>query len=259
MLTSYVYDREDIVLEFDGLGAMVAHYTHGQGTDFPLEMERGGQTYYYHYDGLGSVTELTDSSGAVAQAYLYNAFGTIVQNTSSLVNPFTYTAREFDPESNLYFYRTRYYDGNIGRFISEDRKGLEESLNLYSYAGNTPVNGNDPFGFYGTNSCDYYLKKCEGGYCYLAWVICQILPISDDPDPTRDDDYEGFPRCTRQCLQNCDAKGIPLEARIPNPNRNQGSCFPPPPMAMSKKRISNPIICHDACISICISGKNPGF
>jgi len=59
-ITRYVYDKEDILLEYDGANNLVARYTHGPGIDEPLIMERGGQSYYYHADGLGSITTLTD-------------------------------------------------------------------------------------------------------------------------------------------------------------------------------------------------------
>ena len=50
-------------------------YTHGPSIDEPLIMERGGQAYCYTADGLGSVTELTDAAGTVAQTYLYDSYG----------------------------------------------------------------------------------------------------------------------------------------------------------------------------------------
>ena len=59
VITRYVYDGEDILLEFDGSNALTAKYTHGPGIDEPLIMERGGQRYFYHTDGLGSITDKT--------------------------------------------------------------------------------------------------------------------------------------------------------------------------------------------------------
>ncbi len=54
--------------------------------------------------------------------------------------------REYDQESKLYYMRARYYDPELGRFISEDPIGIAGGLNLYKYAGNDPVNGRDPSG-----------------------------------------------------------------------------------------------------------------
>ena len=57
--TRYVYDNEDILLELNGANSIVARYTHGPGIDEPLIMEKNGQSFYYHADGLGSITEIT--------------------------------------------------------------------------------------------------------------------------------------------------------------------------------------------------------
>ncbi|MFH1478161.1 MAG: RHS repeat-associated core domain-containing protein [Candidatus Omnitrophota bacterium] len=85
-------------------------------------MERDGESYYYHTDGLGSIIALTDSAQTIINSYTYDSFGNIMEQTGSLINPYTYTGREYDPESRLYYYRARYYDANIGRFLQEDHE-----------------------------------------------------------------------------------------------------------------------------------------
>jgi len=57
-------------------------------------------------------------------------------------------ARESDTETGLYYYRARYYDASIGRFISEDPEGIRDNLNMFAYVRDNPVNLNDPFGLY---------------------------------------------------------------------------------------------------------------
>jgi RHS repeat-associated protein len=57
-----------------------------------------------------------------------------------------FTGREWDPETGLYYYRARYYDPKIGRFISEDPIDFEGGVNFYSYVENNPVNLVDPEG-----------------------------------------------------------------------------------------------------------------
>lgn len=52
--------------------------------------------------------------------YQYDSYGRILSSFEGVANPYTYTAREFDPESGLTYYRARYYDAETGRFISED-------------------------------------------------------------------------------------------------------------------------------------------
>jgi RHS repeat-associated protein len=145
-VTSYIYDGEDILHEYDGTNVLQARYTHGAGTDEPLIMDRAGTIHYYHADGLGSITELTDNNGDVAQSYLYDSYGNLL-TPITIENPFTFIGREFDKESGLFFYRARYYDSGSGRFLNEDPIGfVGGDINLYRYVGNDPVNFIDPDG-----------------------------------------------------------------------------------------------------------------
>ena len=151
VVTRYVYDGEDILLEFAGTNTQIARYTHGFGIDEPLIMARGGQSLFYQADGLGSIIDLTDINGAVVQSYVYDSFGNIEQHVGNVVNPYTYTGREIDTESGLYFYRARYYDSITGRFINEGPIGFAVlkkggDFNLYRYVQNNPVNFIDPEG-----------------------------------------------------------------------------------------------------------------
>jgi RHS repeat-associated protein len=159
--TYYLYDNEDIIAEFDSSGNLIASYVHGQGIDEPISMTRAGNTYYYTFDGLGSVVELTDDNENVVETYSYDSFGGL-RAPPVIENPYTYTGREFDPETNLYYYRNRYYDPAIGRFITADpslrpdvyyiafswAKSIlnPQQLNLFIYVSNNPINNIDPFG-----------------------------------------------------------------------------------------------------------------
>lgn len=124
-----------------------AQFSHGPGIDNPLSMYRGGQSYYYIKDRLGSVVEISDSSGNIVKTYTYDVWGTIVTQTGSLSNPFKYTSREFDSESGLYYYRARYYSSVIGRFMQKDPIGMIDGPNVYIYVDNNPGNNIDPFGW----------------------------------------------------------------------------------------------------------------
>ncbi len=81
-------------------------------------MLRSSTTSYYQADGLGSITSLSNAAGALAQTYSFDSFGKTTP-TGRLVNSFQYAGREFDSETGLYFYRTRYFDPNAGRFLND--------------------------------------------------------------------------------------------------------------------------------------------
>ena len=144
----YVYDGEDILLEYEGSNGLQARYTHGPGIDEPIAVTKGANTYFYHQDGLGSVTDLTDSAGATAKSYAYDAYGTILEAPGTLEQPYTYTGREFDSESGLYYFRARYYDSASGRFLQKDAAGFAGGINFYAYVGANPTIFVDPFGLF---------------------------------------------------------------------------------------------------------------
>lgn len=147
-ITRYVYDGEDMALEYDGTNTFLSRYSHGDQVDQPLAVQRAGVGFfYYHADHQGSVTHLTDSSGLIANTYLYDSYGRTLTLSETIPQPYTYTGREFDPESGLYYYRARYYDANTGRFLSEDPIGFNGGDdNFYRYVSNNPINFIDPLG-----------------------------------------------------------------------------------------------------------------
>ncbi|MFH1146225.1 MAG: RHS repeat-associated core domain-containing protein [Pseudomonadota bacterium] len=126
--TRYIYDGYQSVVETDASGTVKAAYVYGTGIDEALTMSRNGSTYYYHYDGLGSVVALTDSTGGIVEQYKYDVYGqpAIYDGAgnaiaeSSLGNPYMFTGREFDKETGIYYYRARYYSPQLGRFLQRD-------------------------------------------------------------------------------------------------------------------------------------------
>lgn len=142
----YAYDGHNLIEETNSSGAVVARYSQTEDIDDPLAMLRSGATSFYQADGLGSITSLSNTAGSLAQTYTFDSFGKLTNSSGSLTNPFQYTAREFDSETNLYFYRARYYDPNPGRFLSEDPAKFKGGANFYRYVKNNAVNRVDPFG-----------------------------------------------------------------------------------------------------------------
>ena len=144
----YAYDLDDLIEETNTSGAVVARYSQGTNLDEPLVMLRSGVSSYSQFDGLGSVTSLSNSAGTVASTYTYDSFGNLTASTGSVVSPFQYAGREFDSQSNLYYMRARYYDTSTGRFISEDPIGFLGGFNFYAYVENGVTRRSDPFGLW---------------------------------------------------------------------------------------------------------------
>ncbi len=190
-VTRYIYDNEDILLELDGTNVLQARYSHGPGIDEPLIMLRGTQAFFFHPDGLGSIWDLTDAAGTVARSYTYDSFGNILAQPGTVANPYTYTGREADPETGLYFYQARYYDSATGRFTSEDPLGLRGSgNNLYAYVGNQPVDYIDPTGLASFVACRPLRGAGArlGNHCFLIveqpsqdTKILSLFPRANSP------------------------------------------------------------------------------
>ncbi len=144
--TNFVYDGANAIEEVDSAGNLLARYAQGTGIDEPLSALRSGTTGFYEADGLGSITSLSSPTGTISNSYTYGTFGNITATSGSFVNPYLFTGRDYDAESGLRYYRARYYDPAIGRFISEDPMGFAAGVNFYAYVLNSPMNFRDPSG-----------------------------------------------------------------------------------------------------------------
>ncbi len=143
---NYVYDGPNSITDIDSSGNALATYTQGLGLDMPLAQIRSSSVSYHQADGLFSITSLSSTSGTVVNSYTYDSFGNLVSSTSPGANSLRYTGREADSETGVYYYRARYYEPAIGRFIGEDPLRLHEGPNYYAYVNNGPTDFMDPSG-----------------------------------------------------------------------------------------------------------------
>jgi RHS repeat-associated protein len=201
----FAYDGDNLTEETNSSGAVVSRYTQTQNIDEPLAMLRSSATSYYNADGLGSVTSLTNSSGAAAQTYTYDSYGNVTASSGSLMNPFQYTGRESDPETGLYYYRARYYDQSSGRFLAEDPLGFGGGDgNLYRYALGSPLMYVDPTGL--TVTCTY--NQLTGR------LICTDDSTGKTVVNTSGYSGGGEGNCPR-CVNNPSSQNIPDAGTIP--------------------------------------------
>ncbi len=144
--TIFAYDGDNIVEDLDLTGKPVARYTQGLGIDEPLATTASGVMSFYHADGLGSITSLSDPTGAVANSYTYDSFGNVTASTGTVSNRFFFTARENVAKAGLLYYRARYYDPSVGRLLNEDPIRFQAGTDFYTYVHNNPINLIDPAG-----------------------------------------------------------------------------------------------------------------
>jgi RHS repeat-associated protein len=111
-----------------------------------------GLEQFYQQDGVGSTTDVIDATGAVRANYTYDPWGKLLSPLDPLgaKDKFKFAGEALDPQTGLYYLRSRYYDPAVGVFISRDRlsgvAGAPLTTNRYSYALNNPTNLTDPSG-----------------------------------------------------------------------------------------------------------------
>ena len=114
-------------------------------------MERNGETWYYIYDGHGSVRHLADSNGSLTDSYTYDAYGTLLEKEGITENDFLYAGEQYNAGTGLYYLRARYMDPSTGTFISMDsyQGSIYDpvSLHKYLYANANPVMYTEPSGY----------------------------------------------------------------------------------------------------------------
>jgi RHS repeat-associated protein len=153
--TNYILSGLDVLREESSQGTPVSTcYILGCNMSCPLGfMQPGQEGPSYHYpltDVQGSVMMLTNEGGDITDGYGYDAFGNKLAIPSSppnqTYNPYRYAGQQEDDSSGLVYLRARYYDPQVGRFISQDPIGLIGGMNYYAYCMNNPVLFRDPTG-----------------------------------------------------------------------------------------------------------------
>jgi len=142
--SGFLYDGAQAVAELKG-NALDTLYHTGLALDEVLARYAPTGNKTLLADALMSVIAQTDDTQAAVNFYAYSAYGEAATLGSDEGNPLQYTGRENDG-TGLYYYRARYYDPVLKRFISEDPIGIEGGINLYSYVDNNPLSYTDPFG-----------------------------------------------------------------------------------------------------------------
>jgi RHS repeat-associated protein len=110
-----------------------------------------GATYYYGYDGQGSVRGIMNTSGSIVKTYSYDAWGTMLAPTTSPIDDrYLYTGQQWDKDLRMYYLRARYYSPQYGRFWTTDTYDGSQSdplsLHKFLYCAADPIDRIDPSG-----------------------------------------------------------------------------------------------------------------
>jgi RHS repeat-associated protein len=151
--TNYLWDTNQplpqLALERDGNNTLLRRYTYGASR---ISMTSGGNAYYYHYDPLGSVANLTNGTGATEWTDSYEPYGAVHAETkndpNAPTNLFKFAGEQSDP-TGLNYLRAREYDPTTGRFTQQDQidpPPMQPYTGSYIYVADRPTNMVDPSG-----------------------------------------------------------------------------------------------------------------
>ena len=133
------------------------------------------KAYHYQLDHLGTPQELTDTNGEIVWSAHYRAYGEISRlDIRKIENPLRFQGQYFDPESGLHYNRHRYYNPDIGRYLTPDPVKLAGGINAYQYVPN-PTGWVDPLGL---SSCP------DGDGCKQGAISQRSSPSVNDGEPT---------------------------------------------------------------------------
>ena len=153
-LDDIVFVYSDADGDGPGSATLSSRILHGPGLDQAVaDEDSAGDVYWALADNLGSVRDVVEYDDVadetdVVNHIKYDAFGNITSESDPTIDfLYGFTGREWDGDADLFYYRARWYDASVGRFISEDPMGFGAGdANISRYVGNSPTNAVDPSG-----------------------------------------------------------------------------------------------------------------
>jgi RHS repeat-associated protein len=165
--TYYVYDGLQLLLELDDKHQVSRSWTQGPELDRPVGFVEKDTTYFSIADCFNSIIALTNRTGKVLGRLSYEPFGQCREkgkkDSLSELSYQSFVGMPYDAETGLYYFRARYYDPRLARFITPDpmvgQLSNPATLHPYQYAFNNPFRYRDAFGLWASEVADAVESK----------------------------------------------------------------------------------------------------
>lgn len=146
--SNYHYDLSGrLLFQTDDSGTVNITYLYIGKKLVAMGTASSGYTFF-HFDRIGNALALTNDSGTVIKRYAYQPYGASTEDGPEMANPFTFVGAHgvMDLGQEVFLMKNRLYDAGTGKFLQTDPIGIDGGINLYTYAGNNPINNIDPEG-----------------------------------------------------------------------------------------------------------------
>lgn len=147
--TDFYLDGSAILMQTSSDGSRIDFFYDDKGNVFAMKYQN--EMYFYRKNLFGDILGILDSHGTELVKYEYNSWGKLLNLTDyssnglGRRNPFRFKGYYYDEELGMYYLNSRYYDPEVGRFISPDTTDILEvqddlyDKNLYAYCDNNSV------------------------------------------------------------------------------------------------------------------------
>ena len=245
---TYLYDGWNPVVTYDN-GTTTRKHTYTWGADYgtggvgaliACRKHSNSKDHVYFYDGHGNVTQIMDQTNKIVVHYEYDAFGNLTKNVNqdgsgfNNENPFRFSTKFFNDETDHYYYGYRYYDPRDGRWLNRDPIGEQGGPNLYGFVGNDGVNRWD---YLGMKKIKITVDKCEA-YLFVGhtearydidWDLNGMCAIGGaigcDPKSNQPTDEEPYKTARKMANKASRGRRFPSSPRWPNLPYHSGDMF----------------------------------
>lgn len=218
-------DPTTLLAVYDGGGSVLKRFRYADGR-LPVSVEMGSSTYLLAYNQTGSLRALIDTNGVIVKRINYDAYGNVVADSNTSLNPMIGFAGGFyDSDTKLTHFGRRDYDAYGGLWTARDPIGLESGdSNFYRYVENDPVNLVDPEGLSVIDGVKGGKKIKDKVDAYKDWkdIYDKCKKLKDSTD------------CISKAGESGDAEDMVNALRK---NRNRSSLLHDCAKAMAKKGV----------------------